>query len=402
MTIQTNANISVRIARESTTGTAATAGAADATTIRLIGSPGLELKRAAIVAAELRLDGNTSMGRLGAKTVEGSYDSELTVGAPTNMLLEAVMRSAWVTSFAVGFGTMTTVAIGTNTLTAAAGDFVGSQGIRVGDIFQLSGTSVSGNNSTNNPVISVGSLTIVTTTGAFTTLAATATGTLTVLRKLKSATTPTRYSHTIEQYDEDTDLSELFLGNRVIGVTISGKPGEMAKMTTRFMGMDRTALATGTSPWFSGPSTTTGLGLIADDSSIVYNGAKVTTFTGFELDFTITAAPAAVLGSFVSPDIFDNVLDVKGTVTGLRSDFSNLTLYDAETEFSVHVLLQELATAPKPCLAVYLPRVKIAALSAPVGGGDGAKIETLQLMVGPKVAATGHDATIATFSTSTT
>jgi hypothetical protein len=44
--------------------------------------------------------------------------------------------------------------------------------------------------------------------------------------------------------------------------------------------------------------------------------------------------------------------------------------------------------------------VKISGLSADVGGGDGAKIETLNLMVGPKAAATGYDATIATFSSS--
>lgn len=400
MTIQTNSNVLVALKRETTTGTAATAGSA--TRVRLIGSPGLSLKRAAIVAQELRGDGNTSMGRLGAKSVDGSYESELTVGGHTDIVLEAVMRSVWVTSYSVGFTTMTTVAIGTMTLTAAGGDFVGGQGVRVGDVFTLSGTTVSGNHNLRNVVTAIGSLTIVTTTGAFTTLTASATGTMTVLKKVKSATTPTRYSHTVEQYDEDTDLSELFLGCRVIGVTVSGKPGEMAKMTTRMMGMDRTALATGTSPWFTSPAETTGLGLIADDSAIIYNGAVVTNLTGFDLDFTIGAAGQPVLGTFVSPDIFDNVLDVKCTVTALREDFSQLTLFDAETEFACNLMLQELATAPKPCLNFYLPRVKIKALEAGVGGGDGAKIETRELMVGPKVAATGFDGTIVTISSSAT
>ena len=63
-------------------------------------------------------------------------------------------------------------------------------------------------------------------------------------------------------------------------------------------------------------------------------------------------------------------------------------------------MLQELATAPKPCLNVFLPRVKIQGLSAAVGGGDGAKIETKLLMIGPKVAATGSDGTISTISSS--
>ena len=398
MTIQTNANISVRIKRETTTGTAATA--AGSTVVRLIGSPGLELKRAPIVAQELRPDGVTNMGRLGAKSVDGSYEGEVTVGGHTDIVVEAIMRAAWVTAFEVGFATMTTVAIGTMTMTAAGGDWVGGQGIRVGDVLTLSGTTVSGNNNTRNPVRSVNSLTITTATGAFTTLAATATGTITVAKKVKTATTPTRYSHTVEQYDEDADLSELFLGCRVTSLKLSCKPNEMARITVGMMGMDRTALATATSPWFTAPAETTGLGLIADDAAISFNGALVTQFTGIELDFTIGAAGQPVLGSFVSPDIFDNVLTVSGSISGLREDFSKITLYDAETEFAINLLLQELATAPKPFLNVFLPRVKIQALSAPVGGGDGAKIETLQLMVGPKVAATGSDGTIATFSSS--
>jgi hypothetical protein len=139
---------------------------------------------------------------------------------------------------------------------------------------------------------------------------------------------------------------------------------------------------------------------VADDSSILKSGTAVSIFTGFDLRFDIAAKGEPVIGSFVTPDIFDNDLSVSGTITGLRSDFANLTLFDAETEFEIMILLQEPATAPKPCIGLYLPRVKIAGLSAPAGGGDGAKIETLTLMVGPKVAATGYDGSVATFSSS--
>jgi hypothetical protein len=176
----------------------------------------------------------------------------------------------------------------------------------------------------------------------------------------------------------------------------------MATAQYTFLGMDRTQLTTGTSPWFTSPTLTTDLGLVADDATIRFNGAVVSTFTGFDLDFSIAAAGQPVIGSFVSPDIFDNDLTVTGSITGLRSDFSNLTLYDAETEFEIGILLEELETAPKDCISIFLPRVKISGLSAPVGGGDGAKIETLQLMIGPKVSATGYDAGICTIQTSET
>ena len=398
MALQTGANVLVALKRETTTGVAATA--ASATEVRYIDSPGLKLNRANILSAEKRADANRPMGRLGGKSVDGSFNMELTVGGAIDILVEAIMRSAWSTATVIGFASVTTVAIGTNTVTAAAGDWVGGQGLRVGDIFTLTGTTVSGNNNLRTPIVSLSSTVITVPAGTFTTLAATATGTLTRLKKVVNGTTPTRYSHTVEQYDRDIDLTELFLGCRAVRLSLSLKPGQPIQMGASFLGMDRTALATGTSPWFTSPSVTTGLAVVADDCQILKSGTAVTTFTGIDLTFDITAKGEPVIGSFVSPDIFDNDLAVSGSITGLRSDFANLTLYDAETEFEIQLVMTEVATAPKPCLALYLPRVKISGLEAQAGGGDGAKIETLQLMVGPKVAATGYDGTIASWSSS--
>jgi hypothetical protein len=398
MAYQTGANVLIAIKRETTTGTAATA--ASAAVVRYIDSPGLGLRRGTIRSGEKRADANQAMGRLGNKSVEGTINAEATVGGATDILLEALMRSTWATTVVVGFATMTTVAIGTNTVTAAGGDWVGGQGLRVGDIFTLSGTTVAGNNNLRTPIVSISSTVITVPTGTFTTLAATATGTLTRLRKLVNGATPTRYSHTIEQYDRDIDLSELFLGCRLTGVRLSLRPNQPVQLAYSFLGMDRTVLTTGTSPWFSSPSETTGLALVADDSSIYKDGVAVATFTGLDLDFQIAARGEPVIGSLVTPDIFDNDLGVTGSITGLRSDFANLTAYDAETEFAIQVVLKEPGTDPDPCLGLFLPRVKISDLSAPVGGGDGAKIETLQLMIGPKVAATGYDGTVAAWFTS--
>lgn len=401
MAYQTAGNIQVAVRRETTPGTIATATGAQVA--RITDSPGLELKRAVIQSAEKRDDGLKSMGRLGAKSVDGSYNAELTVGGVTDTFFEAVMRSTWATATSITFATLTTVTVGTNEV-VGVGDWV-AQGIRVGDVFTLSNYSTTSANGVNARVIAITSGTLSVPTGTFATAgSADATGTLTRLKKLVHATTPTRYTHSIEQYDQDIDLSEVFLGCRVVGMQLSFRPGQMATVQYTLMGTDRTALATGTSPYFTSPTLTTGLGLIADDSSIRKNGAAVTTFTGFDLNFQITAAGQPVIGSFVSPDIFDNDCMISGTITGLRSDFANLTLYDAETEFEVSILLEEPlasgASAPKNCISIFLPRVKISALSAPVGGGDGAKVETLGIMVAPKTAATGYDGTAAVICSS--
>jgi hypothetical protein len=384
------------IKRETTTGVAATA--AGATQVRIVDSPGLELKRATVQSQERRADGLMSMPRLGYKTVDGGFNCEISVGGATDILLEAMARSTWVATWSAPFSSLTTVAIGTNTLTAAGGSWATLTGgsIKVGDIFYLSSTTVTGNNGTNKMVTAVATLTLSTEAGAFTTLAATATGTISILKRVSTGATPVRYSHTVEQYDQDSDLSELFLGCRLLGLSMAFAPGQMATMNPTLVGMDRTLLTTGTSPWFTSPTLTTSLGLLADDSAIRYNGAAVATFTQFSLNFQIDGAGEPTIGSLVTGDIFDNDLNLTGTVTGLVSDFSDPILFDAETEFEMAIKLQEPtgSATPPACLALFFPRVKIIGRSAPFGGGTGAKKQTLTLAFAPKVSTFGYNASL--------
>lgn len=399
MAYQTSANVLVAIQRETSTCVAATDSSGSASQVRITDSPGLELKRGQIRSNEKRTDLTTPMGRLGGKTVDGSHNGEITVGGAMDIMIEAIMRGTWTAALVITEATasLASITTTTSTIVASAGSWI-TAGVKVGDIVTLTGHSTAANNDLRLRVTGVTALTLTVAGTPLTENAVADTAfTLTVLKKIINPATPTRYSHTVEQYDADIDLSELFLGCRLVGLQISFKPNAHATFVATWMGLDRTILATGTSPYFTSPTVTTGLALIADDSAIRYNGADVATFTGFDLNFQITASGVPVIGSVVSPDVFDNDLMVTGTITGLRSGFANLTAFDAETEFEVSILLTEPETAPKDGIGIFLPRVKIGALSAPAGGGDGAKIETLGLMIGPKVAATGYDATTAIF-----
>lgn len=399
MAYQTGSNILVALKKETTFATAP-ATVTGAVRLRITDSPGLELKRATVQSNEKRSDGLTSMARLGYKSVDGSYNCELSTGGGIDLLLEGIMRNAWSTALAIAGASVTTITITTNEAVCASATGWLSLGIRTGDIFYLTNYDVSSSNGVNLLATAVTTQTITFTPAISTAGTADASCTLTRLKKAVNGTTPTSYSYAVEQYDQDIDLTELFLGCKVVGVRLSFRPGEMAQATFTLMGADRTALATGTSPFYTSPTLTTTLGLVADDSSIRYNGAAVTTFTGFELNFEITARGEPVIGSLVTPGIFDNDMRVTGTLTGLRSDFSKLTLFDAETEFEVSIVLEEPSGTPPECLALFLPRVKITGLSAPVGGGDGAKIETLQLVAAPKATTTGYDPTVAVISSS--
>ena len=390
MSYQTASRVLAAARLEATAGTIATAtGAAQ---VRLIDSPGLQLNRAQVQSAEKLTTGLKQMLRLGYKTVQGSFNSELSVGGANDLFMQGLIRNAWATSTSFSFASVTTVAISTNNLSCGASSSFITAGVKVGDIFYVTGTTVSGDNSVNAQVLALTTQTITVASGTFTTLTASATGTLTILKKLVSPTSsPTQYPMSIEQNDTDIDLSEVFLGNLCVGGRFSMKPGQMATVQWSFLGTDRTAMTTGTSPYFTSPTLTTSLPLVADDSAIYYNGTRVATFTGFDFNFQVTAKGEPVIGALVTPTIFDNDCMLDGTITGLRSDFSNLTLYDAETEFEIFMMLQEPSGTPKNALGFYFPRVKIKDLQANFGGGDGGKIEQLQIQMGPKTADSSHN-----------
>ena len=406
MAIQTSANVLCALAVEAagTPGTAALAGAADAKLLRIIDSPGLTLNRGQIKSAEKRDDGLETLGRLGGKSVTGSYNTEVTVGGAQDVLYEALMRSTWVAAFAAvtcdaGAVYTSIQATAVNVLTlAGTGSFI-TQGVKKGDLVKVTAVVTNLNKIGMVQAVAANTLTFYGT--PFALEGADNNAVVTVLKKVKAATTPTRRSFTFEQYDQDIDLSELFLGCRAVQLDLSFKPNAHATATWSLLGMDRTVLAVGTSPWFTlPPAATTGLALVADDSTICKNGVAVANFTGFDLKFTIAAAGLPVIGSVTSPDIFDNDMTVEGTITAPRSDFADLTAFDAETEFEVGIFLHEPGALPQGCVSFFLPRVKIGGLSAPVGGGDGAKICTLNLMTGAAVAAATVDAGTCTISSS--
>lgn len=394
---QTAANVLAAIKREAalTPGVAATAGAG-ALQMRLTDSPGLTLARGNIQSGERRADDMTPMGRLGGKSVGGSYNSELSVGGFTDSLMEAGLRRIWSAALVMALADGATTA---NTITRATGSWITS-GVKVGDIVTITTDATAANNNLRLRVTAVTATTLTLAGNPLTVNATARAFTVTRLKKLTTAGLRTNYSYTVEQYDEDIDVSELFLGCRLSSFALSFRPNAHATVSWTFVGMDRTLLTIGTSPWFTAPDVTTGISLVADDSAIRFNGIDVAKFTGMDLTVSVEAAGQPVIGSLVTPDIYTNTANVTGSISAIREDFSRLTMYDSETEFELSVLLSEPVAAPRPAIGIYLPRVKVASAEAPFLGGNGPKIETMNLMVGPHAGSAIIDASaINIFST---
>lgn len=407
MAVQSNARVQIGIKRETTVGTAA--GTSGGDVLRILDSPGFDPDRNAIESQENRADGTTAMGRLGGKTLTGTFNGEITIGGAVDVILEAMMRGTWRPNLQITNTAMTSITTTTNTIVAAGGSWI-TQGVRVGDIARLSNHASGANNGLNLRVLTVTATTLTVAgigLGANNSAPLIANAVadtafeLTIQKKLVNPAAPVRYSHTVEQFGADMDLSSIFVGSRVTGFSISCRPNETAKFSVTFRGLNWSFLVTGTSPYFTAPGLTTGISLIADDSAIRFAGQDVGTFTGFDLDFTIGADTDSVIGSFVAPDVVDDKWKVTGTVTGLMQDYTYKTLWEAETEFEVSIALQEApASATLGVLSIFLPRVKIAKTSNPAGGGTGSMIETHNLMIGPKTATTGYDGTSAVIHSS--
>lgn len=404
MASQTGKNVVVAYKVEATYNTAP--GTGSAKQLRLFASPGMKLDRALIENNEIRSDGLTSMARLGSRQAPGSYSGPLAVGAYDD-ILEAILRSTWVAATAVTFdngAALTSLTVNSSSQVTFAGTTTpAAAGLRVGDVFRLTNMSTAANNSVNARVKSIAGSVVNLHGTPLTTQAADNACTLTIQRKLKNGATPTKRTFYVEEYNADTgvDVSEVFGGVKWIGFKITGTPDGLATIELQVLGASGNVLASGASPYFLSPTLNTADALVFVDATISYNGTDIANATAFELSYLTAAKAEPVIGSTVSPDIFDNDSKVSGTISLIRQDLSNVTLFLNETEVELHLMLVENESEPKDFISLYVSRVKLTSADAPLGN-DGAMVEVLPFTVGAKVAATGYDATMMTISTSAT
>lgn len=391
---QTGKNLIVAYKVEATLNAAP--GATSGEQLRLAPSPGLTLRKQSIRSNEIRSDGLTTVPRHGSRDVAGSYAGELSVSS-WETILAAVARATITAASTIteADASLQSITFGTNTVSATttgAGGFV-SAGIRVGDVFRVTGSG-GANDSVNAQVMAVATHTVTVHDGAFTADASAATSfSLTIGRKISNGTTPIRRSYYIDEYNQDIDLSEVFGGCRFTGFEIRGSPNGMAEITVGAMGMSATALATGTSPYYSSPTQYTTDPLAFSDAIISVAGSKVAVATAFSLSCQLTAETLPVIGSDVTPDVFDNELRVSGSISVLREDLANLTSFADEDEIELAVLLQDAGDAPKGYMGIFVPKIKFMGLDAPLGSNS-ALVETIPFEAGFRASATGYDQTL--------
>lgn len=398
MALQSAKNVTVNFKVEGTFNTAP--GASGAETLRFTPSPGLNLKAATIRSNEQRSDALQTMGRNGSLQVDGSYGAEASLSSH-DTILEAVMRSTWDAALTITQATagLTSITTTTSTIVASAGSWI-TAGLRVGDVIRMSGHATTANNNINLRIKALTASTI-TVHGTPLTADASADTSFTIVRgkKLKNPATPTKRTFYVEQNNVDIDSSQLFGGVRFIGMKLTGTPDGVAAWEFTALGASMDTVTGASAPYYTSPTTYNTTPLAFADAKISVGGVDIAIATSFELNYQINAATQPVIGSQVSPDVFDNDVVLTGTFSLIREDFDNLNAFVDETEFELHILLTEPEGEPKDYISIYVPRLKFTGVDAPLGG-DGAMIESAPFQTGAKEATGGYDATLLTICTS--
>ena len=371
--------------------------------------PGLKLSKTPILPNAIRADGLGLMARHGSISVAGSYPADLSVGGMDD-LLEAGMRGDWAAALTITEATagLTSITTTATTIVAAAGSWI-TAGLRVGDVIRLTGNATTANNGKNFRIKTLTASTItlhrpvengVQVDPLVADAVADTAFTVTRLKKLtNNATAPVRRLFRFEQYYAGIDASQIFDGCRIVGFTINGTPDGMATIEFQVLGAKMDVVEGSEAPYFTGFTTPTGDGLVFSDARISVGGEDIAVATAFELNYTITAATTPVVGSQITPDVFDNDANLSGSFSLLRKDMENVKAFVDETEFELHVLLRMPGAEPQDCLSIFVPRIKFNDNDSPLGG-DGAMIESAPWNSGQIRDVTGYDTGLLTMCTS--
>jgi hypothetical protein len=391
MTYQTGKNVLVAFKVESTFGTKPSAGSASV--FRASPASGLGLRKGQIRPGEFRADGMTTQARHGSRSVEGTYEADLSL-AFADALFEAVLRGTWLASFTITQATATSITTQANSITRAAGSWI-TDGARVGDVVRLSGFNTAANNNINLRVTALTATVMTVAETLVVDAAADTTFTLTVTKRLVMSNPPVARSFTFEEVFQDIDSSQIFKGCRICGITLKFTPDNTVMVTFKVVGQDEETGTGASSPYYTSPTVSANIPLVCVDGKIRVNGVDAVDFSAFEITYDIGGATQGVIGALVSPDVFTNNAQVTASLTALRSDLTRLNLFINETIFDIHVMCVEPEAEPKDFMSFYFGNVKVMDAQKNIGN-DNAFLETLPLVIGADEAgsAVGHTSTM--------
>lgn len=348
----------------------------------------LNLTKQTYQSQEIRDDYQVADYRHGARAVQGSINGELSPGTWADFLA-ANLRKAWASGSTTSSSGITASATPPH-FVRATGSWL-SDGFKVGDIVRWSGfpSPATANNARNYRITALTALnmTVADLNAATATVTALASGPgVTVTATGKKLWVPssghTDDSFWIEHWHSDILQSEQFGGCKVATQALNLPATGMATINTSFLGMDMTTAALA---YFTNPTSPTTTGVMAAvNGRLRIGGSDIATVTGISLNINGNMTNGQVVGSNISPDIFEGRVIVSGQFAAYFQDGTLRDSFINESEISIEAVLTATNANNSPFFGIVIPRIKLG--SANMNDGEGGLIRTYDFMALKNVA----------------
>lgn len=378
MTIQTN--VLTRVARKKEAVFGQLPGATGAREFRRI-SDGIALKKNKIQSNAIQSNAQRPMARHGGRTVDGSVNFEFALGSIED-LLASVVRRDWTT--------VTPLAGLTVTASATVPNFVRStgswltDGLAAGMLVKFTGFT-SGAAANNGKLYTIIGLTatdlnvaeVVAPAASAAAIGLTVPGKITYIPE----TGHTNDSYMIEKWYSAVSESLRFTGQRVASVKFGLNADDKVTAEVAFMGQDRKKDVTA---YYTTPAAPGGGDMLVTPSGlVVINGVATKVCTNFTLDINGNATVGKVVGSNVTPDVFQDMIDVTGQISVYYESGTMDDYFDQEQQIS---LINRLDDGIGGAFVMAMPAVKVFGGSE---SGDKEIIRQYDYVAGPNAAGSG-------------
>ena len=328
---------------------------------------GLGLKKDTIRSNEIRKDFQRPASRHAMRKVDGSIGGELSLGTYADFIGSALRRNFAAVSSLAALTTVTAT-VGAPQFVRGAGSWI-TDGLRVGMVIRMAGWTTTGvSNNAKNFTITALTATGITVAEAVTAKAAGDSVVVSIPGKLTYAplTGHVDDRYAFESWAPTAVQSLRFLDNKVGSIDISLPPNDKASIDIGFVGIDR---AKSTSQYFTAASAAGTSQMQTGLSGAVYFGGVATgVLTAFTVQISGNLETAGVVGSNLSPDVFQGAIDVSGSFSVLWDGATFDDNFDLEIEQPVIIKLLDSTAAAADFMTLTLPFVK-------TSGGDQADNE---------------------------
>jgi hypothetical protein len=413
MAYQSSSNGLVAFKAQSAKGSTASGGSGFV--LRTAGGAGGRISKNTYGSNEVRRDLMRTRGRHGLRKTSGTYSCEVSLDN-CDAFYEAFFRGTWEAALVATEATASLTSIitdSTGTITAGGGSWI-TAGFRVGDVVRLTNHSTAGNNSRNIRITALTAtvMTIAVLDGGVWTTNATPDTAFTMTRPGQKLINPAAGSavkvyFTIEEYDGDLDLTEIFSDCIINSLKFSMGSSGLLMCEIGWTGTGLFATASGASaPTFTSPTEGTALPLSVVDSILRYSSTDFVDLTGFEISLDVGSLAPEVAGAIISPDVFTGAMSVGMNFSMLRSDYGKMTDYLAETALKFHIVACENESEPKDFLSLFIPDFTLGGIDkSPLAIAAGPRTQTITVppeLIGKDTAGGAYDATMVKLQVSNT